>query len=77
MQSPPTPARSREGRPIVRRFVIRRNRPTPTPWTIRDRSRPSWLGHAATVGVALRRVDDIVRTERGLAPRIVWDEVEA
>ena len=60
-----------EGRPIVRRFIIKR-RPlaweTRTPWVLRDRSRPAYLGHFARHDLAIAAVDRKVAEERGYVP---------
>lgn len=61
-----------EGYPVVRRFVIRRHhldRNTDAPWTLRDRSRPAYLGHFATLALALAAVYRKVGDERGLPTR--------
>lgn len=57
--------------PVVRRFVIRRHhldRNTDAPWTLRDRSRPAYLGHFATLALALAAVYRKVGDERGYVP---------
>ena len=54
------PRKHVEGRPIVRRFVVKRLKPpilSDRPWKVRDRSRPAWLGHAATHAEALEIVN--------------------
>lgn len=61
-----------EGRPIVRRFVIRRhavNVPTGRPWAMRDRSRPSWLGQYPTHADAIRAIDEKLSAETGVPTR--------
>lgn len=57
-----------EGCPVVRRFVIRRmplGMNTRSPWILRDRSRPAYLGHFATHNLALLAVERKLREERG------------
>ena len=59
-----------EGRPIVRRFVIKRHKvatSTKNPWVLRDRSRPAYLGHFATHALALAAVNAKLRDERGFS----------
>lgn len=63
-----------EGRPIVRRFVIKRRPITfsaRSPWVLRDRSRPAYLGHFATHALALAAVDRKLAVERGYVPSVV------
>lgn len=60
-----------EGRPIARRFVIKRHPlalSTRSPWVLRDRSRPAYLGHFATHTLALAAVDRKLAEERGYVP---------
>ena len=62
-----------EGRPIVRRFVIKRHPlalATRSPWVLRDRSRPAYLGHFATHALALAAVDRKLAQERGYVPSV-------
>ncbi len=62
-----------EGRPIVRRFVIKRHKVTTStknPWALRDRSRPAYLGHFATRALALAAVDRKLAQERGYVPSV-------
>ena len=62
-----------EGRPIVRRFVIKRHKVTTStknPWVLRDRSRPAYLGHFATHALALAAVDRKLAEERGYVPSV-------
>lgn len=62
-----------EGRPIVRRFVIKRHKvttSTKSPWVLRDRSRPAYLGHFATHALALAAVDRKLAEERGYVPSV-------
>lgn len=64
-----------EGRPIVRRFVIRRHNVATlarNPWVVRDRSRPAFLGQYASFTLAIESVISKLREERGLPPRIKW-----
>lgn len=60
-----------EGYPIVRRFVIRRFPlaiPSKSPWIIRDRARPAWLGGFASFDLAIAAaVDRILARESGRA----------
>lgn len=59
-----------EGRPIVRRFVIKRHKVTTStknPWVLRDRSRPAYLGHFATHALAIAAVDRKLADERGFS----------
>lgn len=62
-----------EGRPIVRRFVIKRHKGdlfnTPRPWILRDRERPAFLGHYTTHVLALAAVDAKLSAERGIPTR--------
>lgn len=60
-----------EGRPIVRRFVIKRHPitfSTRSPWVLRDRSRPAYLGHFGTFALAIAAVDRKLAEERGYVP---------
>ena len=60
-----------EKRPIVRRFVIKRHPlalATRSPWVLRDRSRPAYLGHFATHALALAAVERKLADERGYVP---------
>ena len=62
-----------EGRPIARRFIIKRHLlalSTRSPWVLRDRSRPAYLGHFATHALALAAVDRKVAQERGYVPSV-------
>lgn len=62
-----------EGRPIVRRFIIKRHPlslNTSAPWVLRDRSRPAYLGHYATHALALAAVDRKLAGERGYVPSV-------
>lgn len=62
-----------EGRPIVRRFVIKRHPlalSTRSPWALRDRSRPAYLGHFGTFALAIAAVDRKVAEERGYVPSV-------
>lgn len=64
-----------EGRPIVRRFVIRRHPVAYNyeySWSMRDRSRPNWLGNYRTLAEAIEAMVTRLRKERGLPPRIKW-----
>ena len=59
-----------EGRPIARRFVIRRHPlafMTRSPWVLRDRSRPAYLGHFARHDLAIAAVDRKLAEERGFS----------
>lgn len=59
-----------EGRPIARRFIIKRHPlalATRSPWVLRDRSRPACLGHFATHALALATVDRKLAEERGFS----------
>lgn len=61
-----------EGRPIVRRFVIRRhavNVSTGHPWAMRDRSRPAWLGQYPTHAAAIAAIDRRLSEETGIPTR--------
>ncbi len=69
-----------EKRPIVRRFVIRRhdvNVERGYPWAMRDRSRPAYLGQFPTFAAAIEAMITKLREERGLGPRIRWNEPTA
>ena len=62
-----------EGRPIVRRFVIKRHKVTTStknPWVLRDRSRPAYLGHYATHALVIAAVDRKLTDERGYVPSV-------
>jgi hypothetical protein len=61
-----------EGRPIVRRFVIKRHPialSTRSPWVMRDRQRPAFLGHYATHALAIAAVDAKLSEETGIPTR--------
>lgn len=65
-----------EGCPIVRRFVIKRHPitfSTRSPWVLRDRSRPAYLGHFGTHALAIAAVDRKLADERGFS--ISRDEI--
>lgn len=59
-----------EGRPIVRRFVVKRLPLHLTgsayAWKIRDRSRPSWLGSAPSHEDAIKMIQRILNREAGV-----------
>lgn len=60
-------------RPITRRFVIKRHPTTfstRSPWVLRDRSRPTYLGHFGTHTLALAAVDRKLAEERGYVPSV-------
>lgn len=60
-----------QGRPIVRRFVIRRHGLavlSKNPWVLRDRSRPAYLGHFPTHALAIAAVERKLAEERGYVP---------
>lgn len=62
-----------EGRPIVRRFIIKRHPlslSARSPWVLRDRSRPAYLGHYATHALAIAAVDRKLADERGYVPSV-------
>ena len=62
-----------EGRPIVRRFVIKRHPitfSTRSPWVLRDRQRPAYLGHFARHDLAIAAVDRKLADERGYVPSV-------
>ena len=62
-----------EGRPIVRRFVIKRHKVTTStknPWVLRDRSRPAYLGHFARHDLAIAAVNAKLAVERGYVPSV-------
>ncbi|KAB5323507.1 hypothetical protein ACFDTO_31225 [Microbacteriaceae bacterium 4G12] len=62
-----------DGRPIARRFIIKRHPlalATRSPWVLRDRSRPAYLGHFATHDLALAAVDRKLAEERGYVPSV-------
>ena len=62
-----------EGRPIARRFIIKRHPlalATRSPWVLRDRSRPAYLGHFATHALALAAVERKLAVERGYVPSV-------
>lgn len=62
-----------EGRPIVRRFIIKRHPitfSTRSPWVLRDRSRPAYLGHFARHDLAIAAVDRKLADERGYVPSV-------
>jgi hypothetical protein len=52
------------------RFKIKRT--APASWALRDRARPAFLHTATSHDGALRAMDNVIRREKGLAPRIVW-----
>jgi hypothetical protein len=52
------------------RFKIKRT--APASWALRDRARPAFLHTASSHDGALRAMDNVIRREKGLAPRIVW-----
>lgn len=52
------------------RFRVKRLLVGPYPWIVGDRERPYWIGQAATFEDAMRKIDDRVRRERGMPPRI-------
>ena len=59
-----------EGRPIARRFIIKRHPlalATRSPWVLRDRSRPAYLGHFARHDLAIAAVNAKLRDERGFS----------
>ena len=65
-----------EGRPIARRFVIKRHPlalATRSPWVLRDRSRPAYLGHFARHDLAIAAVNRKLANERGYVPSV--DEI--
>lgn len=62
-----------EGRPIARRFVIKRHAVTTStknPWVLRDRQRPHYLGHYARHDLAIAAVDRKLADERGYVPSV-------
>jgi len=62
-----------EGRPIVHRFVIKRHPlalAARSPWVLRDRQRPAYLGHFARHDLALAAVDRKLTDERGYVPSV-------
>lgn len=62
-----------EGRPIVRRFVIKRHKVTTStknPWVLRDRSRPAYLGHFARFDLAVAAANRKLADERGYVPSV-------
>ena len=62
-----------EGRPIARRFVIKRHAVTTStknPWVLRDRSRPAYLGHFARHDLAIAAVERKLAVERGYVPSV-------
>lgn len=62
-----------EGRPIARRFVIKRlpySLMSRSPWVLRDRSRPAYLGHFARFDLALAAVERKLADERGYVPSV-------
>lgn len=69
-----------EGRPVVRRFIIKRH-PLPlntrSPWVLRDRSRPAYLGHFASFELAIAAVDAKLSQERGIPMRAEYVEEAA
>lgn len=61
-----------EGRPIVRRFIIKRHPlslNTRAPWVMRDRSRPAFLGHYVSFERAIAAVDAKLSQEAGIPTR--------
>lgn len=65
-----------EGRPIARRFIIKRHPlalATRSPWVLRDRSRPAYLGQYARHDLAIAAVDRKLADERGYVPSV--DEI--
>lgn len=66
-----------EGRPIVRRFIIKRHPlslNTRAPWVMRDRSRPAFLGRYASFELAIAAVDAKLSQERGVPTRAEYVE---
>lgn len=62
-----------EGRPVARRFIIKRHPLallTRSPWVLRDRSRPAYLGHFATHALALAAANRKLAEERGYVPSV-------
>lgn len=62
-----------EGRPIARRFIIKRHPlalATRSPWVLRDRSRPAYLGHFARWDLAIAAVERKLADERGYVPSV-------
>lgn len=61
-----------EGRPIVRRFVIKRHAVATlarNPWVMRDRQRPAFLGQYPTHALAIAAVDRTLSNESGIPTR--------
>lgn len=75
------PRRHTEGRPIVRRFVIKRLPLailSDRPWKVRDRSRPAYLGGAKTLAEAIEIVDRKLAEEGAFAlSSLDFDEATA
>jgi hypothetical protein len=58
------------------RFTIRKKGAPSAPWVLIDRARPAFTFPTPTHTRAVRAMDNIVRRERGLAPRIEWPTEE-
>jgi hypothetical protein len=60
------------------RFVIRRLRGANrrTPWILKDRDHPSYLGASSTFERALRKAENRVRAEAGLPPLLAITSAE-
>ena len=74
------PRKHTEGRPIVRRFVIKRLPLailSDKPWKVRDRSRPAYMGHAETLGDALAIVNRKLAEEGRFAPLVNEERLTA
>jgi hypothetical protein len=67
-----------EWRETSPRFRIKiAKHPTLTPFKLNDRTQPAFVRGYATLDAATRAMDNIVRRERGLAPRIEWPNNDA
>lgn len=55
------------------RFRIKRHpidEPKRSPWVLKDRRRPSWLGQYAKHEDALAAMDNVARADLGMPPRL-------
>ena len=55
------------------RFRVKRHKldvVTRSPWVVRDRERPAFVGQYATLALAIRAIDNTVRRERGMPDRL-------
>lgn len=55
------------------RFRVKRHKfgvVTRSPWIVKDRERPAFVGQYATHALAMRAIDNTVRRERGMPDRL-------